>query len=282
MNPIAIPFVALALVASSSATAQDAGQGTGPLPSPNAAPSPSPICTDRPTKANVACTVPAGDVQIEADLVNWTRLSVAGSQADTVLYTNPTLKYGVGTHTDLELNIAPYESVRLRDATGAVSTQRGVGDLYLRLKQRLTVDSAKTQVSIIPYIKAPTAKVGVGNGEWEGGAILAANIPLPKGFTLTVGPEVDILADGDLSGRHHASLTMLGNLSHGIGKKITVYGEFWTAQNLDPAGHVQQYSLDTALAYLITPTWQIDLGGNFGLNRATPGSQVYLGLSTRF
>ncbi|MGI4731496.1 MAG: transporter [Janthinobacterium lividum] len=260
---------------------EGAAQGTGPLPSPNVAPSPTPICTDRPTKANVACTVPAGDVQVEADAINWTRLSVAGTQTDTVLYTNPYLKLGVGTHTDLEVNIAPYETVRTRDAAGVASTLGGVGDLYLRVKQRLTSDAAKTQVSLIPYVKAPTARLGIGNGQWEGGVIAAANIPIPAGFTLTVGPEVDVLADGDGSG-HHANLVMLANLSHPIGKKITAYGEFWTGQNLDPAGHVQQYSLDTAVAYLISPTWQVDLGGNFGLNRATPGSQLYLGVSTRF
>ena len=37
-----------------------------------AAPAEDPICTDRPTKANLACTVPAGRIQVEADAVNWT------------------------------------------------------------------------------------------------------------------------------------------------------------------------------------------------------------------
>ncbi len=275
-------FAGLALLAAAPAMAQDASPRAGPLPTPDAASDPSPICTDRPTKANVACTVPKGDVQIEADLANWTQLSVAGAQTDTLLYTNPTAKIGIGTHTDLEINLAPHETVRSRDASGGVATLGGVGDLYLRLKQRLTADSARTQVSVIPYVKAPTARAGIGNREWEGGTIVAANVPLPEGFTLTVGPEVDILADGDRSGRHHASLTMLANLSHPVGRKVTMYGELWTAQNLDPAGHVHQYSLDLAVTYLISPSWQIDVGGNAGLNTATPGAQLYLGLSTRF
>lgn len=75
---------------------------------------------------------------------------------------------------------------------------------------------------------------------------------------------------------------MLGNVSHGLGSKLTMFGELWTQQNLDPAGHTQQYSFDTAAAYLVTRTLQIDIGGNFGLNRQTPGSQVYLGISSRF
>ena len=281
MRPLCRSLAAAALFVAPPAVAQDSGQGTGPLPSVDGVPAAAPLCTDRPTKANAACTVPAGAVQIETDLVNWTRLSAGGTQGDTILYTNPYLKLGVGTHTDLEANIAPYETVRFRDANGAVSTLGGAGDLFLRVKQRLTADSAKAQVSVIPYLKAPTARTGIGNGQWEGGAIIAAVVPVPAGFTLTVGPEVDVLADADGSG-HHANLTMVANLSHPVGKKVTVYGEFWTAQNLDPAGHVRQYSLDTAAAYLLTPKWQIDVGANIGLNRATPGTQVYLGLSTRF
>lgn len=64
--------------------------------------------------------------------------------------------------------------------------------------------------------------------------------------------------------------------------KATVYAELWTAQNFDPAGTVQQYSADVAVAHLLIPVWQLDAGGNFGLNRNTPDAQVYLGLSTRF
>ena len=39
---------------------------------------------------------------------------------------------------------------------------------------------------------------------------------------------------------------------------------------------------DVAIAYLLRPTLQLDLGANFGLNRLTPDEQVYVGLSTRF
>lgn len=240
----------------------------------------TPICTDRPTKANVACTVPAGAVQIEADAVNWTRASSAGSDVDTILYTNPTVKYGIGGATDVEVNIASYETVRTHGG-GTDDTLHGAGDLYVRLKQRLTASDARTQVALIPYAKAPTAKRGIGNDRWEGGLIAPVIFSLPAGFTLNVGPELDILADGDGSG-HHVGLTSLVNLSHALGSRATVYAEFWNSQNLDPAGTIHQYTADIAVAYLLTPTLQADLGGNFGLNRDTPDTQVYVGLSTRF
>ena len=276
----AAPFLALSLLAALPVAAQDASQVSGPVPAPDAAPTVTPICTDRPTKATAACTVPAGAVQVEADLLNWTRLSMPGARTDSVLYTNPTVKLGVGTHTDLEANIAPYETVRSRDGSG-VTTLGGVGDLYLRVKQRLSADSSKTQVSLVPYVKAPTARIGIGNRAWEGGAVLAASIPLPSNFTLTAAPEVDILLDGDGSGRH-AAFTMATNLAHPLGSKVTLYGELWTQQNFDPARTVRQYSADAAAAYLLTPTLQLDLGINVGLNRATPDTQVYAGIAKRF
>lgn len=275
--------MALALVG--PAAAQDAqgdpSQGTGPLPSPNAAPVSPPLCTDRPTKATVACTVPAGDVQVETDLFNWTRDRSGGEREDTLLYTDPTFKLGIGTHTDVEANLVPYETIHTREADGSRSRVGGVGDLYLRVKQRLTADSSKTQVAIIPYLKAPTAREAIGGGAWEGGVIGAVNVPLPADFTLNLSPEVDVLGDEQGSG-HHAGLVMDASLSHPVTKKLNAFVELWTDQDYDPAGTEREYSIDVALAWQVAKRCEVDLGGNFGLDRQTPGKQLYLGLATRF
>src|SRR5947209_7467250 len=74
----------------------------------------SQICTDRPGKGNGACTVPAGSVQLETDLFNWSLTRDAGTRTDVLLYTNPVLKFGLSDSSDLQLNIAPYEEVRTR------------------------------------------------------------------------------------------------------------------------------------------------------------------------
>ncbi|WP_010161171.1 transporter [Sphingomonas sp. PAMC 26617] len=259
----------------------DPAQGTGPLP-PNVAPDPTPICTDRPSKATTTCTVPAGAVQIETDLVNWTRETSDGVRTDTVLFTNPTLKYGVGRHTDVEVNFVPYESVRMRMDDGSVTTDRGIGDLYLRAKQKLTVDKSKTQVALVGFVKAPTAGSTRGNGHWEGGAVVPVNIPLPFDFTLTTSPELDISADQSMGNGNHVELANLINLAHPVGKKATVYAELWTKESFEPRMNTQQYSADFAAAYQITKTLQLDASAYIGLNRETPGLQLYTGISTRF
>ncbi|WP_242137078.1 transporter [Sphingomonas sp. TREG-RG-20F-R18-01] len=278
----ALLFVALAAPLHAQEAAKgDPAQGTGPLP-PNVAPDPTPICTDRPTKATTTCTVPAGAVQIETDLINWTRETQDGVRTDTLLYTNPTVKYGIGKHTDIQINIAPYETVRSRMPDGSVTTDRGIGDLYVRAKQKLTVDKSKTQVSLVGFVKAPTAGSVLGNGAWEGGAIVPVNVPLPFKFTLTTSPELDIAGDQAVSGGHHAELANLINLSHPVGKNATVYAELWTKESFEPRNNSQQYSADVAASYQLTKTLQLDAAAYIGLNRETPGLQLYTGISTRF
>lgn len=253
-------------------------QSTTPASLPDtAAPA---LCTDRPTKSNAVCTVPAGMIQIESDLPNWTRNTDAGTRTDVLLYANPYVKLGLGPDTDVEANIAPY--VDIRTHTGStVDHARGVGDLYIRLKQRFTDPSRPLQVGIIPFVKAPVAKRGIGNREWEGGVALPVQYSLSGGWTLTTGPELDVLADGDGSGKH-VQLVATANVAKALSPKLTAYAELWTAQNYDPAGTSRQYSADLAVAYLLTPTVQLDLGGNFGLNRTTPDAQITFGVSTRF
>lgn len=264
-----VVFAALGLLSSVPAFAQTSATE----------PAVTPICTDRPTKANAACTVLEGKLQLETDVINWTRNTDGGVRTDVIYYTNPYLKYGLGPHTDIEVNIAPYVTART-SVGGAHDTIGGVGDLYVRLKQGLSPSDSKVQVALLPFVKAPVAKFGIGNRRWEGGVAAPIVFSLPQGFTLNFGPEIDLLADADRDGRH-VQLIGVANLAKSAGK-ATFYAELWTAQNFDPAATVRQYSADVAVAYLVGPTLQLDVGGNFGLNHFTPDAQVYVGLSTRF
>ena len=65
------------------------------------------LCTDRPPKANLSCTVDPGHFQYEVRRFNWTRSVSGGATTDTFLYTNPTLKIGLTNTIDLEANMAP-------------------------------------------------------------------------------------------------------------------------------------------------------------------------------
>lgn len=239
-----------------------------------------PICTDRPTKSNAVCTVPEGMVQIETDLFFWTRSELGPVRGDVFLYTNPTIKYGLGPNTDIQINIAPVVEVR-SEMAGLAASQTGVGDLFVRLKQRLTGPDDKVQIALLPFVKVPTAELGIGNREWEGGLLVPVQVPVGKA-TLTLVPQLNLLADALDPSDRHVEFQGVVNLAFPIVDRFSLAAELWTSQNWDPAGTVEQYSADAALIYLVNDDLQLDIGGNFGLNQATPDVQLYVGLSTRF
>jgi hypothetical protein len=239
----------------------------------------APICTDRPTKANAVCTVPAGDWQLETTAVGWARLESGGVQVDAWTVGSSVLKLGLTDHSDLQVGFTPYLHVETKVGSSK-SDLSGTGDVTVRYKHRLTGEGAKVQVAAIPFVKLPTAKTGLGNNKVEGG--LAVPVSMAVGSaTLTFGPEVGLLADADGDGRHPAVVNLV-NLSGPVAPGLTLAGELWTATNFDPADAVTLASADAALAYAVNKDLQLDVGANLGLTKYTADVEIYAGVSVRF
>ncbi len=242
------------------------------------------FCTDRPPKANLPCSVDAGHFQYESDVFNWTHTQIGGVATDTYLFTNPTLKLGLTNRIDLELNLAPVETVTTRSPLGRTSFT-GAGDLFLRTKFNLAgPEGGDFQAAAIPFLKAPTAAPGVGNRAVEGGVIAPISFALPKEFTLLFDPEVDFLRNAANDDRH-ANVQFLANLSHALTSDVTGYVELWGQANEDPTNRTLQSSLDLSLSWIVwtkLPNLQFDVGANIGLTPATPRIQAFLGVSQRF
>lgn len=273
----AFPTVALAQSAPDSAAPASTSQTAQA-----SAPAEAPICTDRPTKSNGACTADPGTFQLEADLLNVTFQRLDGVKTDTWLTFNPTLKYGLSKTLDVEVNIAPVEVVKIDAGPNSDHTYTGVSDLFFRVKwEFLNTTGGVWQAALIPYIKVPTARIPIGNGEVEGGVFLPLSYKINNTFSLTAQSEADDFLNA--SGRgYHANVAQTLSLAVSLPKNWTVFGELWGDWNFDPAGEVNQYSADIAAAVLITPRLQLDGGVNIGLNRATPGVNVYVGISRKF
>lgn len=235
----------------------------------------APICTDRPTKANAVCTVPAGQWQIESAAVDWLRLDQGDSETETLLLGASLLKVGLSSRSDLQLGFTPFVRV-----TTNGDHRSGVGDVTFRYKHRLSATNAPVQVAIIPFVKLPTAKTGIGNKMAEGGVALPVSFALGAA-TLTIGPEADWLVDADGHGRHLGTVQLV-NLAAAVAPRLTLAGEFWSSWNFDPDGTVWQSSADVAVAYAATANVQLDVGANIGLSRNTPDVQLYAGVSKRF
>lgn len=240
------------------------------------------FATDRPAKSSSPITVDAGHFQVETDLFNYQHSNAGGVTMRTYTAIDPVLKVGLTNSIDLELQFNGYNSISEHDpSTGRrLSSANGAGDLLVRPKFNLFGNEGGLALAIIPYVKFPVASRGVGNGQFEGGVVMPFSFPLPWDFIGLVQSEVDVLKNASDTG-HYYNYSQLFNLSHPIGDKTTVFGEIYSALGTD---HYTPpvYTFDVAVAYLITPTLQIDAGANFGLNAAAPNVQAYAGLSKRF
>jgi hypothetical protein len=236
--------------------------------------------TDRPPNANSSYTVDAGHFQYEADLAVFGYGNTQGTTTRDWTVIDPTLKVGLTNTIDAELQTTPYEALTTKTAAGQMSIS-GIGDTFGRLKINVVGDDqGAVSMAVLPYVKLPTARSGLGNGKVEGGIILPISFGVPDGFTVIVMPEEDFLKN-TVGCAYHAAFDFLVNVSHPLNKRWTFYTEIFTSQYFE-SHDSPVYTLDEALTYALTPNLQLDCGGNFGLDHVTPRTQLYAGLSQRF
>ena len=240
-----------------------------------------PICPDRPSKSTGPCTVPQGKWQVETGLVDWSQSKSDGVTTDMTVWGNTAIKYGVSPNADIELWLTPLETMSVHGG-GIHDHQSSFGDTLVRVKYELTKDGSPVQVAVDPFIKIPTANHQLGNGKVEGGLLVPIAIPVGKSpFTVSLDPELDLLADQDGRG-HHAAMIQLVNLGWQASPKINLSAEIWSQWDWDPSGTGKQVSWDVSAGYLVNKNLQLDAGANFGLNKQTPDVELYTGISFRF
>jgi hypothetical protein len=240
-----------------------------------------PICADRPGLATPTCTVPAGMVQVETTLVDWTRDRYGGFRAEQVTIGETAFKLGLTDRLHVEVGVAPYTRISVSD--GALSERvSGFGDLGVAAKYRLTSEAAPVQIAVRPFVKIPTAKRSLGNGEVEGGVVVPIAFAIPGSqLSVTLGPELGVNSDGDGSG-HHLATAQVISLGVPLSDRLSASAELWGYWDFDPAGTVRQRAVAASAGYLLSSNLQLDAGVNLGLNRDTPDIQAYSGIAFRF
>ena len=240
-----------------------------------------PICATRPGKSTAPCTVPAGHLQLETGLADWS-VQNAGGERDTSLAIGETaFRYGLSDRSEISLDVTPWERSGTR-LGGTHDSASGFGGLVASYKQQLAAPDAALQLAMLPSVKIPTAKHSLGNGKWE--AALAVPILYAIGkspFSINLTPEVDWSADAD-GHSHHLGMVQVASLGWQLNEKLSVAGDLWGQWDWDPVGTTRQYSADGSVAYLVNSDLQLDAGANFGLNRNTPDIELYGGISKRF
>ena len=217
-----------------------------------------PICAARPGKSTPPCTVPAGHFQLETGLADWSLQKGQGERDTSLVIGETTFKYGLDDRSDIEV------------------------DVTLAYKRQLTAPGGSFQVAIMPFVKAPTARRSLGNGEWEAGVLVPIGFSIADSpFSVGLTPEVDWVADGDGHG-HHAAMAQVASIGLQASDKLSLSADLWGQWDWDPAGTTRQETADASVAYLVSDSLQLDGGANIGLNRQSPDVELYAGVSKRF
>ena len=165
----------------------------------------APICAARPGKSTPACTVPAGHWQIETGLADWTLQQADGERDTSIVIGESTIKYGLTGRSDIEVDVTPWQRSTSR-GPGFRDHASGIGDVTVAYKQLLTGDDAAVQIAALPYVKIPTAKHSLGNGNGKAGCWSRSAYSIPKSpLSIGLTPELDWVADADGHGHHAAN-----------------------------------------------------------------------------
>ncbi len=133
-------------------------------------------------------------------------------------------------------------------------------------------------MSVVPFMKIPTAKHKIGNELWEGGMPINSEIDFGGGFTLGNTIYSQILGDSDDT--LHFSPTATAVLGYEVTDSLTVYGEIYAQNKVDSEGYWQT-SFDAGFMYSITPNVIFDAAANWFL-RGEEAFNPFVVFSWRF
>ena len=239
---------------------------------------------DRPLNSISPFTVDAGRLQLEGDIVNVSRSSDRLTTTGTLEALDPEVRLGLTQALEFDLMTAGLLADRTtaKGSGRTLSRDTGTGAVTLQARYNLFGNEGGTYaLALAPFVALPSGDRHFGNQRVDGGVIAPLSIALPSDFQLVLETEIEAMHTG--TGPAFASFTDIANLSHAVPgvDHLTASVEFTSVVNADRLTP-DTYTVETALAYLATPTTQLDLGGFVGLNRAAPDFQVAAGIAHRF
>lgn len=239
------------------------------------------LCTDRPGLGTPACTVEPGRAIFETALVDWTLDKSGGTRSDTVLIGDTLVRIGLTETIELQVGWTPFGYSRER--TGAlVDRASRIGDVTLGAKINLaSPDGSGFSAAVQPQVTLPTGRAPIGAGDWGASLIVPVSYDLSDSVQLQASPGLDAAVDEDGDGRHAAYGATIGlglSLSDALGAALEVQA----IRDRDPSGHSTQAYGGLSFAWQTSKDFQLDIGSNLGMNRASSDFEIYAGLSKRF
>jgi hypothetical protein len=240
---------------------------------------------DRPDVTDSPFTVDAGHIQFESSLFSYVlsrpdQQHVVTEEFD-VLDTN--IRLGITNYAEIDLDVPPLDIEHTRFPASRFDAWRsGPGQLELQAKFNFYGNDsfekpASTALGFIPRLDIPTV---IGGDNVEGGIAVPFAIKLSEKAELEMMTEYDFVHNEQGSG-YHVEYINSASLSYDWTEKLSTYYEVATLfGTLDSLGDI--VTLDTGILYKFGHDWQFDVGGNFGVTRASDRVDATVGLSKRF
>jgi hypothetical protein len=234
------------------------------------------LATDRPDVTESPFTVDAGHVQLELDLVNYTRNQLDGVRTTEIGVAPLNLRFGLRHNFELGIFLSPYIRATEQPRGGAKSTASGFGDTIIRGKWNFAGnDGGESAVGLIVDLKLPTAARAFGSDKVEGTVLLPVDFELPGGWSLGAMTGLSAVHNGT---SYRTVLINTVTVGHDLTKDLGGYAELTSVAGDGP--HVCTF--DLGLGYRLDRNRQVDCGVNIGISRNAPDVLVFTGYSQRF
>lgn len=235
--------------------------------------------TDRPDVTEAPYTVDAGHLQYETDLVGLSREVSDTKKTKTILVNQANLKIGLTGSTAIQIGFETFGWQKEAEiTTGITQTQKGFGNINLRIKQNiLGNNSGNFAIAILPYVKLPTSKYE-DDHMVEAGFIVPMAYKLPGKWKLGFQVEVDRLKDSDQHAMHTEFLQTL-TISHPLLKNLEGIAE--TYYTYDFKEHQFNNFINAAIQIEVLKDFKIDAGLNYGLQHHAE-KHYFLGAAYRY
>ena len=239
------------------------------------------MSTDRPDKTESAYTVDAGRIQIETDLLAYTRDREDGFTTETLDIMPFNFKIGLTNDADLQIVYGSFSRVWVDGPLGFNDSESGAGDLVIRLKRNIWGnDGGRTALAVMPFVKLPTSTFADANDDVEGGVIVPLAIDIGNGVGIGLMTEVDDLRS-EVDGGYQPSFINSATASFELTQKLGMYVEIFTERSAETDAQTV-VTFDTGLTYAVTDNLQLDVGANIGVTDVADDINVFAGMSRRF
>lgn len=249
------------------------------------------LSVDRSNFTYAPSGINSGVLQLETSLIEYTqddKIPNTAGQYKQFNFGTATIRAGILDNWEVKATLASHVSARLKDATGAVTQQDGLGDLILESRYTLAGNNGEAVgIALMPYVKLPTNTLNGFNGAFNDKVEFGMQAPLGYSFTdklsVCAAPGFDVNYNGQSAHAYDVNPFLSTAFWYtAIPNSLYLFNEWYIKKNTGLGkddlnsyvglGGVYQFNNDCAL----------DFGVNLGLSEVAADLYARVGVTYRF